>query len=141
MNHLKFSNMFSILTASWIMKKWHFIFRCIFLTPTVPIVVYGYGVSHHFPQYYICIVAASFTGGVPGENHLQQVTDKLYHIKKRMAFQYFDFECTWLWLFQKHVVCIKFDIYVFIVVSSTPRHERLTITPKLVNYKKGISDF
>jgi hypothetical protein len=46
-----------------------------------------------------------------------------------LAFQYFDFERTWLWLFQKHVVCIKFDIYVFIVVSSTPRYERLTITP------------
>jgi hypothetical protein len=69
-------------------------FPVYFLTPTMLIVVYGYGVSHHFPQYFSCIVTASFTGGVPGENHLQQVTDKLYHIKTKLAFQYFDFERT-----------------------------------------------
>ena len=31
-----------------------------------------------------------------------------------LAFQYFDFECTWWKLFQKRVVRTKFDIYVFI---------------------------
>ena len=31
-----------------------------------------------------------------------------------LAFQYFNFERTWWRLFHKRVVCIKFDIYVFI---------------------------
>jgi transposase len=31
-----------------------------------------------------------------------------------LSFQSFDFERSWWWLFQKHVVCTKFDIYVFI---------------------------
>jgi len=35
-------------------------------------------------------------------------------ILKYLAFQAFDFERTWWRLFQKRVVCTKFDIYVFI---------------------------
>ena len=37
----------------------------------------------HFQQYFSYIVAVSFIGGgngAPGENHLWQVTDKLYHM-------------------------------------------------------------
>ena len=34
-----------------------------------------------------------------------------------MAFQSFDFECTWWRLFQKRVVRTKFDIYVFITIT------------------------
>jgi hypothetical protein len=30
-----------------------------------------------------------------------------------LAFQSFDFECTWWWLFQKRVAHTKFDIYFF----------------------------
>ena len=36
-----------------------------------------------------------------------------------LAFQSFDFEFTWWWLFQKRVVRIKFDIYVFITILDT----------------------
>jgi len=65
-------------------------FPAYFQTPTVPIVaynyrVYGYGVSRHFPQYFSFIVAASCIGGVPGENHLQQVIFK----KNLIGFQMF----------------------------------------------------
>jgi hypothetical protein len=33
-----------------------------------------------------------------------------------LAFQYFDIELTWWWLFQKRVVCTKLDIYFFISI-------------------------
>ena len=36
-----------------------------------------------------------------------------------MAFQSFDFERTWRRLFQKHVVCHKLNIYVFITLLFT----------------------
>ena len=41
-----------------------------------------------------------------------------------LAFQSFDFECTWWRLFQKHVVGTKFDIKVFITLhtNSFARH-------------------
>ena len=34
-----------------------------------------------------------------------------------LAFQSFDFECTWWRLFHKRVVCTKLDIYVFIITN------------------------
>jgi len=36
---------------------------------------------------------------------------------QKLAFTYFGFELTWWRLFQKRVVYIKFDIWVFIVTS------------------------
>ena len=41
-------------------------------------------------------------------------SDKAQPLLNDFAFQYFDIERTWWKLFQKRVVCTKFDIYVFI---------------------------
>ena len=74
------------------------------------------------------VVAVSFIDG----------TGKLYHNLK-----------TFYWLsnvltlsvpdYQKHMVRTKFDIYVFIVVSSTSRLEHLTITPIKLHLKLSIT--
>jgi len=37
-----------------------------------------------------------------------------------LAFQSFDIECTWWRLFQKRVICTKFDFYVFIIGERKP---------------------
>jgi hypothetical protein len=34
-----------------------------------------------------------------------------------LAFQSFDLECTWWWLFQKCAVCTKLDTYAFITTT------------------------
>ena len=44
-----------------------------------------------------------------------------------LAFQSFDFQCTWWWLFQKCAVCTKFDIYVF----SSPCQGQCELLPSL----------
>jgi len=41
-----------------------------------------------------------------------------------LAFQYFDIEHTWWRLFQKRVVCTKFDIYVYVLCSTCPKANR-----------------
>ena len=41
-----------------------------------------------------------------------------------LAFQSFDFERTWWRLFQKRVVCTKFDIYVFMYIWTMDKWQR-----------------
>ena len=44
-----------------------------------------------------------------------------------LAFQSFDFDRTWRSLLQKHIVCTKLDIYVFISKISNDRKESITM--------------
>ena len=41
----------------------------------------------------------------------------IFNLARYLAFQSLDYECTWWKLFQKRVVCTKFDIYVYIKVA------------------------
>ena len=58
-----------------------------------------------------------------------------------LTFQSFDFECTWWRLFQKHVVRIKFDIYVLLDARSRLKSHLVHIKAILLMGKGTLTYF